>query len=528
MSESRRQKHNLEILIRSRYPVIYLVSWEEKRVLEAVADIGRRLGKKVYAWSCLSGMALYGTTSSNKKAVNASSKDPLAALKEALDFKEPALFVFKDFHPYLARTNLAIIRSIREIAQEFTTSFKTVILTGPQLNLPPDLEKDVTVLDFPLPGAEELNELLENASREISKNPNLAVDLSGDAREEIIKAVQGLTLAEAENVFAKTLVVQGKLGAAAIPDILLEKRQIIRKSGLLDYCEPDISMADVGGLDHLKQWLAKRKLAFSERAKNFGLPPPRGVLMLGVQGCGKSMCAKAVSALWNLPLLRLDLGRVFDSLVGSSEENIRRAICIAEGVAPCILWIDEIDKAFGGLTGHSTDSGTSQRVLGSFLTWLAEKTSAVFVVATANNVSILPPELLRKGRFDDIFFIDLPDRGERENILSIHLRRRNRKPADFDLLKLAEAAAGFSGAELEQAVISALFDAFYDKGRDVTTPDILASISETVPLSQTMLEEIDRLRKWCQTRARPASSNLDQTENRMARLANLPVEGELP
>ena len=528
MSEANRQKHNLEILIRSRYPVIYLVSWEEKRILEAVADIGRRLGKKVYAWSCLSGLAPFETAGSYKKAVNSSSKDPLAALKEASDFKEPALFVFKDFHPFLARTNLAVIRSLREIAQELITSSKTVILTGPQLNLPPDLEKDVTVLDFPLPGPEELNELLENAAREIALNPNLAIDLSGDAREEILKAVQGLTLAEAENVFAKTLVTQGRLGAASIPDILLEKRQIIRKSGLLDYCEPDISLAEVGGLENLKQWLVKRRLAFSERALNFGLPHPRGVLMLGVQGCGKSMCAKAVSALWNLPLLRLDVGRIFDSLVGGSEENIRRAIAIAEGVAPCILWVDEIDKAFGGLGGSSTDSGTSQRVLGSFLTWLAEKNSAVFVAATANNVASLPPELLRKGRFDDIFFVDLPDLRERENILSIHLRRRGREPASFDLARLAEAAAGFSGAELEQAVVSGLFDAFYDQGRDVTTPDILTAINETVPLSQTMLEEIDRLREWCRTRARPAS-NPDQTGSRIARLANLPfVEGEVP
>ncbi|MCL2001034.1 MAG: AAA family ATPase, partial [Planctomycetes bacterium] len=456
------------------------------------------------------------------------SKDPIVAFKEVMDFKESALFVFKDFHPFLARTNLNIIRALREIAQDLTTSLKTVILTGPQLNLPPDLEKDVTVLDFPLPGPDELNRLLENAAKEIAINPNLSIDMSGDVRDEIIKAVQGLTLAEAENVFAKTLVVHGKLGAASIPDIFLEKRQIIRKTGLLDYCEPDVSLADVGGLDNLKQWLGKRRLAFSERAHEFGLPPPRGVLLLGVQGCGKSLCAKAVSALWNLPLLRLDVGRIFDSLVGGSEGNMRRAVTIAESVAPCVFWVDEIDKAFGGLSGSSTDSGTSQRVLGFFLTWLAEKKSAVFVAATANNVSALPPELLRKGRFDDIFFVDLPDRGERETILNIHIKRSGRDPARFDVLRLADVASGFSGAELEQAVISGLFDAFYDKGREVTTDDIMAAINETVPLSQTMLEEIDRLRDWCRARTRPAS-NADQAASRLARLANLPfVEGETP
>ena len=392
------------------------------------------------------------------------------------------------------------------------------------LNLPSDLEKEITVVDFPLPGPEELNELLENAAREIAVNPGLNIDLAGDAREEILKAVHGLTLAETENVFAKSLVIHGRLGAAQIPDILMEKRQIIRKSGLLDYYESDVALGDVGGLENLKKWLVKRRLAFSDRARGFGLPSPRGVLMLGVQGCGKSMCAKAVSALWHLPLLRLDVGRIFDSLVGGSEENIRRAIAIAEGVAPCILWIDEIDKAFGGLSGSATDSGTSQRVLGTFLTWLAEKCSPVFVVATANNVASLPPELLRKGRFDEIFFVDLPDRRERANILAIHLRRRGRDAAKFDLAQLAEAAAGFSGAEIEQAVISGLFDAFYDNGREVTTADILTAISETVPLSQTMMESIDHLREWCRARARSASAG-DQTTGRTSRLANLPFVG---
>lgn len=527
MSETLKQKRNLEILIRSRYPVIYVVSSEEKRVVEAVGEIGRRLEKNVYCWSCLSGLVLQAPPSQPQKKTpaNNASRDPVAALKEAMDFKDPALFVFKDFHPFLARNNLAVIRSLREIAQEFINSLKTVILVGPMLNLPPDLEKDVTVLDFPLPGPNELSDLLDSAAREVAANPNLTIDLSGDAREEILKAVHGLTLAEAENVFAKSLVVNGRLGVAQIPEILTEKRQIIRKSGLLDYYESEVSLTDVGGLENLKQWLVKRKLAFSDRARGFGLPAPRGVLMLGVQGCGKSMCAKAVSALWNLPLLRLDVGRIFDSLVGGSEENIRRAITIAEGVAPCILWVDEIDKAFGGLSGSSTDSGTSQRVLGTFLTWLAEKSSAVFVVATANNVASLPPELLRKGRFDEIFFVDLPSRHERANILAIHLRRRGRNPAAFDLRRLVEATEGFSGAEIEQAVVSGLFDAFYDGGREVVTQDILTAVSETVPLSQTMLEEIEGLREWCRARTRPASV-AGQGSGKISRLANLPfVEG---
>lgn len=524
-------KRDLEILVRSRYPIIYMVSWEEKRVMEAVADIAARLGKRMVSWSCLSGLVNDTQAQQGaKKAGNSSSKDPLNALREATEYKEPAIFVFKDFGPYLCgNNNYAILRALREIAMEFTTSFKTVILLGTHLQLPPALEKDVTVVDFPLPGQPELGHLLDSAARDVQGNPNLRVELSNDGREELIKAAQGLTLSEAESVFARSLVVHGRLGVEQIPDILSEKRQIIRKSGLLDYYDTDVNIKDVGGLDSLKDWLIKRRLAFSDKAGAFGLPSPRGVLMLGVQGCGKSLCAKAVSALWKLPLLRLDMGRIFNSLVGGSEENIRRAIGIAESVAPCILWVDEIDKAFGGMTGTSGDSGTSQRVLGTFLTWLAEKTSAVFVAATANNVSSLPPELLRKGRFDEIFFVDLPDMKERENIFAIHLNRRKRKPDAFDLSALADASDGFSGAEMEQAVVSGMFDAFSENGRDVSTPDILRSLGETVPLSRTMEEDIRRLRTWCLNRARSASLDQRLEAPVGSRLSDLShVEGELP
>ncbi|MDR1612881.1 MAG: AAA family ATPase [Planctomycetota bacterium] len=522
------QKRDLEVLIRSRYPVIYLVSWEEKRVLESLREIGARLGRRVVSWSCLSGLvsqaATVGDAQEVKKAGNAASRDPLNALREAAEWKESAIFIFNDFSPYLAPGNHAVIRAVREIAQDFTTSYKTVILLGTHLQLPPALEKDVSVVDFPLPGTRELGALLDAAARELKGNAALRVDADADSREEIIKAAQGLTLAEAESVFARSLVVHGRLGVGQIPEILREKRQIIRKSGLLDYFDATVNLGDVGGLDNLKQWLAKRRLAFSDRAAHFGLPAPRGVLLLGVQGCGKSLCAKAVSALWQLPLLRLDVGRIFNSMLGGSEENIRRAIGIAEGVAPCILWVDEIDKAFGGLSGASTDGGTSQRVLGTFLTWLAEKDSAVFVAATANNVAALPPELLRKGRFDEIFFVDLPCREERENILSIQLRRRGRDSGMFAVTELAAASEGFSGAELEQAVISGLFDAFSENGREVVTADILRAIAETVPLSRIMEEEIARLREWCRYRTRPASPAA-MRRAAGSRLAGLPYAG---
>jgi len=287
--------------------------------------------------------------------------------------------------------------------------------------------------------------------------------------------------------------------------VFAEKQQIIRKNGLLEYYATQETFANVGGLSVLKEWLSKRAVAFTAEARDFGLPPPKGILMLGVQGCGKSLCAKAVSSLWQLPLLRFDMGRMFGSLVGSSEENVRRAIAVAESVAPAILWVDEIDKAFAGSQGSgSTDGGTTARVFGTFLTWLSEKTAPVFVVATANDISQLPPELLRKGRLDEIFFVDLPAPEERAAIFRIHLLKRGRDPAKFDLVALAEASRDFSGAEIEEAIISALFDAFYAK-EHLATALVLVALAQTVPLAKTMDEQINRLRSWTEGRARNAS-----------------------
>jgi AAA+ superfamily predicted ATPase len=498
------QDKQIEVFVRARYPILYVVSWEEPRVSEIMIEIGKRTKKKVFEWSCSTGIMPAGTPLQSHKLANAGTKDPLVALNEVVEQVEPAIYVFRDFHPFLAKSNFAIVRRLRDIAQTLKSSYKTLVLVSPFLCLPPELEKDVTVIDFHLPSIQDLEALLQRIIEEVKDNPKIKIDLDATAREEILKAALGLTLAEAENVFAKALVSSGKLSRDDVNAIFAEKRQIIRKTGLLDYCEPEVEFRDVGGLESLKDWLAKRKLAFADKAQQFGLPPPRGVLLLGVQGCGKSLCAKAVSGLWHLPLLRFDVGRIFSSLVGSSEENIRRAISIAESVAPCILWVDEIDKAFAGMGGNSTDSGTSQRVLGTFLTWLAEKSSSVFVVATANNLHVLPPELLRKGRFDEIFFLDLPDERERQTIFSIQLARRQRDPKKFDLPAAAARSQGFSGAEIEQAVVSALFDAYY-ANRELTDADLHKALEETVPLSKTMEEEIKALREWCTTRARNAS-----------------------
>ena len=517
---SKQQEKEIEVLIRARYPILYVVSWEEPRVIETLIETGRQTNKKVYEWSCSGGIAPAGTPTQAVKMRNAGTKDPLVALNEVIEQVEPAIYIFKDFHPFLGKNNFAVIRRLRDIAQELKSSYKTLVLISPFLSLPPELEKDVTVIDYHLPSIKELGELLDRIIAEVKDNPKIKIELDATGREEVLKAALGLTLAEAENVFAKALVTGGKLANDDIAAIFAEKRQIIRKSGLLDYCDPEVGFDNVGGLDSLKDWLAKRRLAFADKAREFGLPAPRGVLLLGVQGCGKSMCAKAVSSLWQLPLLRLDVGRMFSSLVGSSEENIRRAISIAESIAPCVLWVDEIDKAFGALSGTSTDSGTSQRVLGTFLTWLAEKTSSVFVVATANNIHVLPPELLRKGRFDEIFFVDLPDDRERKDIFAIHLSQRGRQTGQFDLDLLSNASSGLSGAEIEQAVVSAMFDAFYQK-REVTNEDITTAINETVPLSKTMAEETNALRDWCSTRARHASIHQEQVAAKARRKLEL-------
>jgi SpoVK/Ycf46/Vps4 family AAA+-type ATPase len=368
------------------------------------------------------------------------------------------------------------------------------------------LEKDVAVVEFDLPGKEELTKLLDEIVEVIGKTGEIAINLNDGVKEKLVNAAMGLTLNEAENAFAKAIVADKSLGPADIERVLSEKEQVIKKSQILEYYHTNEKMADVGGLDSLKDWIIKRSVAFDDKAKAFGLPEPKGVLLIGVQGCGKSLTCKAISGLWKIPLLRFDVGRVFSGIVGSSEDNMRRAIRTAESVARSILWIDEIEKSLSGVQSSSfSDSGTSARVFSTFLTWLQEKKKPVFVVATANNIQLLPPELLRKGRFDEIFFVDLPTAEERKQIFSIHLKKRKREPDKFDLTGIARESEGFSGAEIEQVVISALFDAFV-RGSELTTDDIILNIKATVPLSQTMREEIASLRSWAATRARLASS----------------------
>jgi MoxR-like ATPase len=495
----------IETLIRARYPILYVITNEEMRVQNLLVEIAAKRQKKVFEWTYSNGIVPAGTSIQSQRSRNAATKDPLAALDQVIEQVEPAIFLFKDFHPFLTKNNFAIIRKLKDIALHLKNSFKTIILISPIMEIPAELEKEMTVINFPQPTKEDLGAMLDKIIEEVRGRKQVQIDLDADGRERLLQAAMGLTLGEAENVFAKIIVQDGRLSGDDVNQVFAEKQQIIRKSGLLEYYSVSEDFSSVGGLSVLKDWLNKRSVAFTEEARTFGLPSPKGILLLGVQGCGKSLCAKAVSRLWQLPLLRFDMGRMFGSLVGSSEENVRRAISVAESVAPAVLWVDEIDKAFvGSQSSGITDGGTTARVFGTFLTWLSEKSAPVFVVATANDVSQLPPELMRKGRLDEIFYVDLPSEEERGEIFRIHLTKRGRDPRNFDLETLVEASEEFSGAEIEEAIISALYDAFYEK-KELTTAHVAGALKQTVSLARTMAEKVNALRNWARGRARYAS-----------------------
>ncbi len=483
------------LYIKSRYPIIYLVSSEENRSENLVAKAAEETGKPIFLWRITDGF--YSTDKFGRKV------EPLKALDTILNFTEPAIFVLKDFHPFME--DPVVVRKLRDIVASIKKSYKTLFIISPQLVLPPGLEKSITPIDIPLPSSEELKDILLQLLMPLKKAGKIKVQINPGLIEKVTNASRGLTESEVENLYARLVVSNKAFDERDLPLVVAEKKKLIRKSGLLEYYDYSENMDTVGGLDRLKTWLERRGRAFSRKARDFGLPEPKGLLLLGVQGCGKSLAAKATASLWNLPLLKLDVGKIFDAYLGSSEKNMREAIKIAEALSPNILWLDEIDKAFSGTLGrHSADSGASARVLGTFLTWMQEKTAPVFVLATANNIEALPPELLRKGRFDEIFFIDLPDLEERKSIFGIHLKKRKREPNRFQVARLAEKTEGFNGSEIEQLIISALYHAFAED-RELSDEDILYEVEETVPLSITYQEIIADLRQWAEKRARPAS-----------------------
>jgi SpoVK/Ycf46/Vps4 family AAA+-type ATPase len=510
------QKATVQIdhLIRARYPIIYVVSHEERRVETAVRAIAEAQGKPLFTWTASRGIRdQSGEAVTDQYGQEVGHENPIPALEWMAAYGatddnpmgDAALFLVKDLHPFFR--DPVVVRMLRDLAGDLVSTQRTVILLSPTLDVPQACEKEIAVLDFPLPAVDELAEILDDS---IDNLPgSVPVDLNGDgSKERVIKALRGLTAFEAESVLAMAVIATGKLDDSAVEFILDEKRQIVRKSGVLEYYPASESYDDVGGLDLLKAYARQREFAFTDKAKEYGVEPPRGVLLVGVPGCGKSLTAKAIAG-GRRPLLRMDVGALMGSLVGQSEANLRAALKVAEAVAPAVLWIDEVEKGLGGTSGGEFDGGTSKRVFGTLLTWMQEHNSGVYVVATANDVSALPPELLR--RFDDIFFVDLPDRAARREIWEIHLTKRGRNPEDFDLEALTGESDELTGSEIEEATKAALFQGF-SEDREITTDDLLNAMGAKVPLSTTMAEKLAAIRDWAGKRARPANSTAKATK----------------
>jgi SpoVK/Ycf46/Vps4 family AAA+-type ATPase len=502
-------------MLRARFPYIYVGTWEEDRVLGMIRDIARnaelvRTPRTIFTWSVTDG--LVGPSAPAKETCEA----PLDALGFVARHSEPAVFVFKDFHVFFGtdkrEQDHTVVRKLRDLSTLLKNSPKpkNVVFLSPSVKLPLELEKEITVLEFGLPGVGEIRELLRAMIESNRRGGRLTVGLDDADVDRFAYAALGLTLHEAENAFARAMVRDARLEPADIESIYEEKSQIVKKTGIVEFVKSEVNIADVGGLQNLKIWLKKRDKSWLEPAQRYGVPAPKGVLITGVPGCGKSLLAKAIGSAWQLPLLRLDVGRVFGMYIGMSEENIRSALRTAEAVSPSILWVDEIEKGFA--RSGEGDGGTSTRIFATFLTWMQEKTKPVFVIATANDISALPPEMLRKGRFDEIFFVDLPTRSERTDIFSLHLRKKIKDAqvmgslrfTDEACQKLADATAGFIGAEIEQVVVAALFEAFAEQ-RALQWSDFGRAIKSTVPLSATQAERIAEIRGWADRRAVRAS-----------------------
>ena len=482
--------NQLDLLIRARTPLIWVRSTEEQRVHELLEQTCRQLQRRLCDWNFIAGLS--GVL--NHEGLG--SRQPMAVLHwlEQLDSSTPTLLLVRDFHRFCDDPGIA--RMLRNLANSLHSTPHTLVLCSGAWIPPTDLEEALTLLDLPLPDGKDLRALIASIAS------SSGTGLTPKVLDTLVRACSGLSAMRVRQVAARALAKRGQLGAEDLRDVLEEKRQTIARSEVLEFCATETGTEAIGGLDALKAWLDQRHRAFSDEAQQFGLPVPRGVLLVGPQGTGKSLTAKAIARSWSMPLLRLDVGRLFAGLVGASEARTRETIQRAEAMAPCVLWIDEIDKGFGG-DGRS-DGGTSQRVLASVLTWMAEKQSPVFVVATANGIDQLPGELLRKGRFDEIFLLDLPSTSERRSIIDLHLNRR-RPGLNLPLETVVSRSEGFSGAELEQVVIEAMHFAFAE-GRELREMDLILAASQLIPLSRTAREQLNALKEWASSgRARPAS-----------------------
>jgi hypothetical protein len=520
----------LKVLINSSTPIVVMETVEEMCVMSLVRTACSQLSLPVYEWTIADGLVRCGNdfavaapalsgvgsgsgagsrtaagiaTTHNPAMYN--TADPVQALANLETMTIEAVFVLKDFHRHM--DNPVVVRRLRDVGQKFSANRRTLVLTAPAIEMPPELVSLVEFLDLPLPDRERLREIIRETYTRLAGNHTLKLQLDSNGVDAMAGNLRGLTEEAAERAISQTVVGRLALSPECITDVLDAKKALLKRSEMLEFVDSTDNMANVGGLDNLKHWLGQRRNSWDDQARQFGLDPPKGVIILGVQGCGKSLCARAVAGEWKLPLVKFDTAAVYDKFIGETEKRIQKVFKVAEGLAPCVLWIDELEKVFAGSgpDSASADAGVSSRLLASFLSWMQERKSAVFVAATCNNVTVLPPELIRKGRFDELFFVDLPSADERKQVFSIQMAKRKRNPADYDLDRVAAAAKGFSGAEIESAVQTGLYAAFSRK-QELSNEDLLTALSSTVPLSITRAEEIAKLRAWAKERAVWASA----------------------
>jgi len=518
----------LKVLIDSSTPIVVIETVEEVRAVRMVRAACSALNLAAFEWTIASGLARSGSNSAtaamgagalvsgghrggegNELGESAKalydSREPAKMLANLEGISIEAAFILKDLQRHM--DDPVVVRRLRDVGQKFATNRRTVILTAPKISVPAELASLVEFLELPLPDRPRLRQIIDEVLLRVSKTHTLERRLEPAGVDAMAENLRGLTEEEAERAISQALVTRYALCPETVTDVLEAKKALLKRSEMLDFVEVSDTLANVGGLDNLKRFLAQRRGSWEEPARAFGLDPPRGVIILGVQGCGKSMCARAIAGEWKLPLVKFDTAAVYDKYIGETEKRIQKVFQVAEGLAPCVLWIDELEKVFAGSgpDSASADAGVSSRLLASFLSWMQDRKAPVFVAATCNNASALPPELIRKGRFDELFFVDLPGQAERKQIFGIQLGKRRRNPAEFNLDQVAEAAQGYSGAEIESVVQTALYAAYSEKGQ-LGTQHLLDAIQATVPLSTTRAEEIEALRKWARQRAVPASS----------------------
>lgn len=490
------KRDELLLLINSRHPILTIETPEEERAEQLLVEVAAQLAVPLFTWSVTTGLARF------HGAPIYSSETPEAALSNMALVQGDGIFFLKDFARYC--DNDKVCRRLRELAEQFRTARRSIVITAGSIHLPPELEGDAAPFALGLPSVEELLGGVKQTLSDMNRESRIPVALDVAGLQQLAANLSGLPFTEAMRTLRLCVLAQGKADASLLDAVLDAKREALRGDGLLETVRRDASFADIAGLQRLEDWLGKRKSALTLEGQKFGLVPPKGILITGVQGCGKSLAAKAIAGEWGFELARLDAGALYDKFVGESEKRLRKALDLAQKMAPLVLWIDEIEKAFAsaGSSGDA-DAGLSQRLLATLLTWMQDRESGVFLAATSNNISALPPEMLRKGRFDEIFFVDLPNPAARAALFALHLKKRGRVAGSFDLEKLAAASDGFSGAEIEQAIASGLYTAFAAK-QPLSTDILLAELQSTQPLSVTRAEDVSAIREWAHTRAVPA------------------------